>query len=383
MALSDAENAVYQNILKYVTELSLNLMAVKVTNHPDDFLGWCKELHRICQEDLNLDYLDDHQIPPLKKLESSLEQGISINQLKMARIAPWPIFMSFIEEQSDLHIVEERLRLLDYVHELDLPLAQMNENERLAISGKHTSKHTPAEFNFDVELFASTRGAKVFHTLLAQQPELFDEALSCIPVEGDVTPAQYQLFVAAYSKIFSDHTVDKPQGEKAPLAPATRLLAMKRPDQFIALTNAKIDVLCQGLSIAKFNAFDFNGYWQDMIGTLRTCPWWHEAEPEDEQEAKLWKARVILLDVFLFVEAEFADNSNYLRLLNKSLNKATTASRFSRAKTKLTAEELADKALAEEGIPEYIKGKRATIINEIKNGKTPEQVIGLMRAIFG
>jgi len=43
MALSDLDNALYQQILKQATEISLNLMAIKVENRPEDFLSWCNE----------------------------------------------------------------------------------------------------------------------------------------------------------------------------------------------------------------------------------------------------------------------------------------------------------------------------------------------------
>ncbi len=42
MPLSESENFIYQNVLKYVPELSLNLMAIKVTERPEDFLSWCR-----------------------------------------------------------------------------------------------------------------------------------------------------------------------------------------------------------------------------------------------------------------------------------------------------------------------------------------------------
>ena len=159
---------------------------------------------------------------------------------------------------------------------------------------------------------------------------------------------------------------------------------MKRPDQFIALTNAKIDVLCQGLSIAKFNAFDFENYWQDMIGTLRTFAWWHQSEPEDEQELKLWKVRAILVDLFMFADEDFAFTSNYLRIRDKKLNSAESSYKSGRrGRIKLTPEEVVDQALAEEGVPEYIQTKRDTILKQVKGGKSVEHVIGLMRAIFG
>jgi hypothetical protein len=150
------------------------------------------------------------------------------------------------------------------------------------------------------------------------------------------------------------------------------------------LTNLKIEALCQGLSIAKFNAFDFESYWQDMIGTLRTFAWWHQAEPEDEQELKLWKVRAILVDLFLFVDEDFAFSSNYLRIRDKKLNTVEGSYKSTRrARVKLTAEELVDQALAADDMPEYIQAKRDTILREVKMGKTVEHVIGLMRAIFG
>lgn len=383
MALSDAENNTYQNALKHVSEISLNLMATKVQNRPEDFLGWCTELLRLCRKDLNVDLLEAEQHKPFKKLQEILELGASVSQLKMARIAPWPIFVGFIEQQSQLHALEERLSLLSHINLCkETPLAEMSENDRLAFAGKHTNNHTPAIYTFDCEWFASTKGAKLFHMLLDTAPQKFDDALSFIPLTGDVTPSQYQDFVKAYRNIFSSYTIEKPNGEKAPLAPATRLLAMRRPDQFIALTASKIDALCQGLSIPKFNNFDFESYWQDMIGTIRTFAWWHQPEPTDERELQLWKVRSLLVDLFLFADEDAAFGSNFLRLRDKGASKSAYKSSY-RPRTKLSPEELVDNALAQEGIPEYVQGKRESIIKEVKNGKSVDHVIGLMRAIFG
>lgn len=385
MALSDVENALYQKSLTYIADLSLNLMAVKVTNHPADFLGWCSELSVICKQGINRDLLDDEQFKPLQKLITVLELGASASQLKMARIAPWPIFVGFIEQQAELHALEERLRLLDYIRGLEqISLVDMSELDRLAYAGKHTNQHNYTEYDFDVELFASTKSAKTFHTLLIEQTDKFDHALSFIPLIGDVTPSEYQQFVSAYKEIFSSYRKDKASGEKAPLAAATRLLAMRRPDQFIALTSAKIDALCQGLGIVKFNNFDFESYWQDLIGTMRTFAWWHQSEPTNEVELKLWQARAVLVDLFIFVDKDFAYNSNYLRIRDKKLNSTVSSYKSSRSqRIKLTVEETVDQALAEEEMPEYVKGKRETIINEVKKGKNVDHVIGLMRAIFG
>jgi hypothetical protein len=360
-------------------------MAVKVTNHPEDFLGWCIELLDACKQRINRDLLDEEQFKPLQKLISTLELGASASQLKMARIAPWQIYISFIEQQAESHALEERLRLLEYIDGLkQTTLVEMSELDRLAFAGKHTNQHLHSVYEFDAEWFASTKGSKIFHTILAEHTSKFDDALSYIPLTGDVTPTEYQQFVSAYKTIFSKYTNSKPSGEKAPLGPATRLLAMRRPDQFIALTSTKIDVLCQGLDIVKFNNYDFESYWQDLIGTLRTFAWWHQSEPTDIKERKLWRARAILVDLFIFADEDVASSSNFLRIRDKKLNKGKssyTSSHSSRVKQ--TTEEIVDQALAEVGMPDYIKGKRNTIISEVKKGKKVEHVISLMRAIFG
>jgi len=409
MSLSATENQVYQNALKYFTPLSLNLMAVKVSQRPDDFLGWCGELIRLCREDLNMDLLDEEQFLPLKKLQETLEVGFSISQFKMARIAPWPIFVGFIEQQNQKHALDERLRLLSYLNEIrQQPLADLIEEDRLAFAGKHTTNHDYSIYNFDVEWFAATKGAKVFHTLLAKSPEKFDSALAHIPLTGEVNHDDYQNFVNDFQQIFKDHTQDKAQGEKAPLAAASRLLAMRRPDQFIAFNNNKIDILCQGLSIAKFKNTDFSSYWHDMICTLRTFPWWHHAKPEavteiadetnvsdetdtseiankeESNELAIWNNRAVLIDLFLFADAELAQNSNFIRLRDKVRNKAMTKSKATpKKRSKESAEVLVDRALTADDLPEYLLGKRDSIVIQVKNGKSVDQAISLMRAIFG
>ena len=113
MALNEAESASYQNALKHIAEITLNLMAVKVENRPDDYFGWCVELIDVCRKRINMNLLEAEQLPSLKKLEQVLVLGASVSQFKMARIAPWPIFTAFIEQQASLHALDERLALLD------------------------------------------------------------------------------------------------------------------------------------------------------------------------------------------------------------------------------------------------------------------------------
>ena len=58
MSLSSNETVIYQNALKQAAELTLNLMAVKVTNHPTDFNSWCREVIDVCRHSVNRYLLD-------------------------------------------------------------------------------------------------------------------------------------------------------------------------------------------------------------------------------------------------------------------------------------------------------------------------------------
>ena len=87
MGLSENENNIYQQALKHAAEISLNLMAVKVENRPEDFTNWCYELHHLCRDKLNYDLLEAEQLPTVKKLQQTLEKGVSSSQLKMLRLS--------------------------------------------------------------------------------------------------------------------------------------------------------------------------------------------------------------------------------------------------------------------------------------------------------
>tara|TARA_B110000211_G_scaffold14041_1_gene14633 strand:- start:21686 stop:22855 length:1170 start_codon:yes stop_codon:yes gene_type:complete len=379
MSLSATEQTIYQSALSFVADLSLNLMAVKVENHPDNFLNWCGELHRICLHDVNRDLLEPSQEKPLKKLQETLSTGVSACQLKLARVIPWPIFVGFVQEASSLQALPERLKLLDYIANIrSNNLADMIEEDRLAFAGKHTSQHDISVYDFDVEWFAGTRGAKTFHQLLKSHPEAFDSALANIPLSGDVDLADYENFVQAYKAIFSTHT----DGEKAPLSAATRLLALRRPDQFVALTSGKLDTLSQGLGLVKLNNQSFDDYWHEMIVCIRSTQWWRSDMPTDENELQLWQNRAILIDLFLFADNSLAENSNYIRMRDKPKKvKVGVAKAMKRSQE--SAEAIVDKAFAVEDLPEFIINMRSTIVNSVKDGKTVDQAITLMRNIFG
>jgi len=378
MSLSDAENITYENALKQATEISLNLMAVKVETYPEDFSSWCHELIDICANRINFELLEQHQLPFLKKLNDLLVLGVSVSQLKMLKITPWPIMSSFIEKNAKLLALDEQLALLSYLKiTKQQTLSEMIQEDRLAFAGKHTASHDPSIYKFDVEWFSSTKSAKNFHQLLQNNPELLDKALANIPSEGEVTEQDYQSFVTDY---LAAH--DVLDDVKPTLAPATRLLAMHRPDVFLPITNSKLDSLCAAFEVPKLNNKDYARYFKDIIQPMHLMPWYRSKCPETELEQQLWSVRALLPTFFYYANEKTANSSNYLKLLNKP--KRTTKTGATRTKRgKESAEILVDRALAADDIPEHIKTKRDSIIAEVVKGRTVAETISLMRMIFG
>jgi len=378
MALSVQEMAIYQNILKNISPISLNLLAIKVTNRPEEFNGWCKELFDACSNRINFDLLEPEQLKPLKKLSDLLINGISVSQLRMATIAPWPFYVQFLQSQETVHAFEERKRLLQYVSVLkSQPLAQMSVEDRLTFSGKHTNAHDTAVYKFDVQWFGSTKGAKAFHQVLLDCPALVDQALEHIPLTGDISDEQYHAFVTDFAAAFA--AID----EKANLAPATRLLAMRRPDYFVSLSSSTISAYSHGLELSLSGNNDFTGYWKWLKKAVHQTHWWRSSEPEEQSEVFFWQHRALCLDLLLFADEHTAGKSNYLRLLNKPPKKVAAAGTKRVKRSKETAQELVDRALSDDSLEEFIVAQRESIVAQVQAGKPIAEVISLIRKIFG
>ena len=375
MSLSSNETVIYQNALKQAAELTLNLMAVKVTNHPTDFNSWCREGIDVCRHRVNRDLLDEHQKKPLKKLTELLASGISVSQLRMAGIAPWPFYAGFLTAQSEIQVLTERQRLLEYVAKLKTgSLQAMIDEDRLCYAGKHISSHDPMVFDFDCEWFGGTKTVKAFHQILKDSPQQLDQALAHIPLEGEVTQAHYEAFIADYVQAFA--LIE----EKPTLGPASRLLAMRRPDQFIVITSTKLDPICQGLGVRRITNHDFDGYWSQIITAIRHMSWWKSALPEQEEEQFLWHHRAILVDMLLYADDTTAQKSNYLKLLNKPARAKTSGNT---RRSKESAGALVDRVLASEDIEDFIKAQRDSIVAQVEAGKKIDDVITLLKKIFG
>jgi hypothetical protein len=380
MPLSEAEASLYQNVLKQIPEVSLNLMAVKVTNHPQDFVGWCLELIDVCKKRINFDLLEPAQLPVLRKIQQYLETGVSLSQLRTLRIAPWAVIAQTLEHSQTQLVLSEQLALANFIATLrDKPLAHMSKEDRLAFAGKHTQAHDPAVYSFDVEWFASTKAAKSFHQLLETSCTELDEALAEIPLTGDVEYKHYQAFIARYIAAFAII-----EDETATLAPATRLLAMRRPDVFTPITSSSLDLLAQALSVTRLNNRDFDRYWHDIVMAIHKQPWFVQATDASEFEARILPFKALVPCWFTYYGDDAELQSNYYKLVNKpKRNAQSNSTQVARKRSKESAESLVNKALAHDDIPAHIRNLRDSIVSEVEKGRSVDETIALMRTIFG
>jgi hypothetical protein len=204
-----------------------------------------------------------------------------------------------------------------------------------------------------------------------------NNALSHIPLEGEITFENYMDFVRGYITAFA--AVDN---EKATLAPATRLLAMRRPDFFTPVTAASLDILCQAFGLVRLNNQDFDRYWHDIVMAIHKQPWFIATTPEAEEEQALWQYKALVPCWFAYYSDDAKENSNYYKALHKP-KRASSEKSSGRKRGKESAEALVDRALAAEDMPHHIKNMRDSIVKEVAAGRSVDETITLMRTIFG
>lgn len=187
-------------------------------------------------------------------------------------------------------------QILNTGHDVDLRIAQLQEAEQMFRSVESFTELTPlqrkclAGFQKKVKgsdinwmRFGSMRGAGEFKNLIMQDNEMA-RAIDIIPIEGEVSDEQLNAYFQAFSKW------------KNPLASATRLLAMKRPDLFICIDSANQRSLSERLQIPQ-NQFTIQNYRPVILNRIYSGNWCQDAtEPTTTTEKLVKKYRVAMLD---------------------------------------------------------------------------------------
>lgn len=165
---------------------------------------------------------------------------------------------------------------------------RMNQDERKAIAGTYGRKE-PQLDGHDWGWFGTMFGQGDFKNLVNHSPTLLSRALDRIPSAGDLTEAQYKQFVADFRKAFAG------KAHKGGVATASRLLALKRPDWFVAVNNANRDSLCAALG-TRTTTLNLDNYWDSIVVQIMLSDWWNHPRPVSRADARIWDSRAALLD---------------------------------------------------------------------------------------
>lgn len=139
--------------------------------------------------------------------------------------------------------------------------------------------------------FGSMQGAGFYHQAVNQNNVYLSQALDCIPLQGLVSRSDYDGYITRFIEAF-------PKGGDG-IAVASRLLAMKRSDQFVCLDAKNKSSLCQDFGISA-NGMTYERYWEEIIERIIDAPWWNAKPPTEDKERVVWDGRAAMLDAIFY-----------------------------------------------------------------------------------
>ena len=197
---------------------------------------------------------------------------------------------------------KERLNVLSKARELlgGVRFLQLSYQERIAISGGVKFQDTRGSLGKDLSkyewaFFGSTFAAGYLKRAIRQNHPNISSALDRIDSDSPVSRDSYEEFVSLFSEAFRE------TGRPNQFAGATRLLAMKRPDQFICITNENREALNLCLGYSKSFRLGFENYWQKIIEPIMKSRWWQSPRPTEHViYSQMWDGRAAMLDAMLY-----------------------------------------------------------------------------------
>ncbi|MBW6488344.1 phospholipase D-like domain-containing protein [Sulfurimonas sp.] len=218
----------------------------------------------------------------------------------------WDEYYSLLLEKGN-HL-DERLRLLTKVREYfnQNSFEKMTEIQRKNIAGANKI----SDGIKDWRLFGRMPIPAFLGRLAPNDPQLqyISDSLKLMPLDGEVSFKNYNEFLYYFKmadKFFKD--IDN-KFEKAGwgygVSPITRLLSMKRPDEFFCLTGANQPNLMKNFGIKRdiIKAKSYERYWDEIIEPVRQSPWYNSDKPTNKEELKAWNGRVALMDALFYLE---------------------------------------------------------------------------------
>jgi hypothetical protein len=167
--------------------------------------------------------------------------------------------------------------------------------QRAMLAG-FSDQQTKKQYSFATHLLGSMESFASFKKVIKNDAAGIKRLLKIIPANGKIDGWHFMQFVDAYKALFAEHGF-----KQTHLFPATRLLTMRRPDQFFAISPETVDAVCHSLGIKLLKKQDFQRYWDEVIGTIQKTNWF-KSEAYQINETGVFRARVALLERFFHFE---------------------------------------------------------------------------------
>lgn len=234
---------------------------------------------------LNYRQVEDSKRGLYEFVEVSVTSGSSVGSSAPQHME-WAEFVAKVKEDV-INGYVGRLRVLSQARQIfakKVNFSDLDEDDRKRVAGVIPKADWG---DTDWGFFGNMTAYGRFSPILRARVRLFSRALGQIPLQGPVLRRHYDAYRQAFYRI--------PEASKNWIGMGTRLLAMKRPDQFICIDSANRAGVCGYFGCAPTTT-NLDNYWDRVIAPLMLSPWWQSEIPEDELEREIWMGRAAMLD---------------------------------------------------------------------------------------
>lgn len=231
-----------------------------------------------------------YQKPNLKSL-SKVRIKSQVFETTEMDFMTWDSYVSKIQHSEG---IDERIELLDIAHEIFSSHKHFDDIDgevKKCLCGYRSFMPEDMEQKITWLWFGSMKGAGIYkHSI--NHNSIISKAIDTIPLKGDVSKEQFDEYCKAFT------------GWKNPLACATRLLSIKRPDLFICIDSKNKKNLCKAFRITQ-NSLSLSTYWEQIVLRVQDSIWFTENENNSSPMIqKMKKYQVALLDVLYYDESK-------------------------------------------------------------------------------
>lgn len=215
----------------------------------------------------------------------------------------WEEYYSLLLEKGN-HL-DDRLNLLVKAQEYfnQNTFENMTEEQRKNIAGANEKK----DGINDWRLFGRMPIPRFIARLnsIDSQLKYISNSIDMIPSLGKITKKDYENFLY-YFKASDNDFIDldkvyKKAGWGYGISPISRILSIKRPDDFFCLTSANQPKLLKNFGINKqIKTKDYERYWEEIIESVRESPWYNSDKPTNKKELLFWNTKVAMMDALFY-----------------------------------------------------------------------------------